>query len=472
MTAFMKRFPASVVPVVLLGALAVSGCGRKNLDATGLVKLSGRTYAMIASGPTAAEGLGANSGFVVGDDGVLVIDSRYTPMLAKELLEAIRSVTSAPVTYVVNTHYHPDHAWGNMVFKAQGAVIAARPETRDALLKYSPAYLEFYKRRSADTYELLKDVQVTAPDTTFGDETEIDLGGVAVVIRSFGPAHTAGDCVVIVPKDKVAFVGGLLSNGYHPNMGDPGADFDNWIAALDRLRASKFAHVVPGQGKVCGAAELAAESKYIETIRNRCEQGIRSMVPLEQAASSIVVPGAETYLQPNLLPFNVQAVYRREMIRVAQPDFTLDLPEEFQIADGGGNAKLGFIRWATALERGSLEIDTQWKVTSSREVIVQDVGDMVARYSQTGSVTMKIEGSKRIDIGGEKAIASYGSWYSKDGAGIPGSGAWTWALVIRGDKIYSIRLMADAGGDRKKAIEDAAYLEKLASTFRIKPRAS
>jgi glyoxylase-like metal-dependent hydrolase (beta-lactamase superfamily II) len=469
---FMKRLPAPFFLFFLLGALVVSGCGKKSPDATGLVKLTGRVYAMVASGPTAAEGLGANSGFVVGDDGVLVIDARYTPQLANELLKAIRSVTSAPVRYVVNTHYHPDHSWGNMVFKAQGAVIVARPETRDALRKYSPAYLEFYKERSADAYELLRDVRITAPDTTFGDETEIDLGGVKVALRYFGPAHTAGDCVVIVPKDKVAFVGGLLSNGYHPNMGDPGADFDKWIAALDRLRALKFAYVVPGQGKVCGAAELAAESRYIATIRNQCEQDIRRMVPLEQAVSTIVIPGAETYLQPNLLPFNVQAVYRREMMRVVQPDFAIDLPAEFQIADGGGTAKLGFIRWAAELKEGSLEIDTQWKVTSSREVIVQDVADVVARYSKTGNVDMKIEGSKRIDVGGEKAIASYGSWALKSAAGIPGRGVWTWTLVIRGDKIYSIRLVADAGGDRKGALENLAYLEKLASTFRVKPRAS
>jgi cyclase len=468
----MKRITAFIFPLVLIGALVAAGCGKKNLDATGLVKLTDRVYAMVASGPTAAEGLGANSGFVVGSDGVLVIDSRYTPQLAGDLLKAIRSITSAPVKYVVNTHYHPDHAWGNMVFKAEGAVIVARSETRDALRKYSPAYLSFYKEHSADAYELLRDVRITAPDTTFGDEAEIDLGGVKVVLRFFGPAHTAGDCVVIVPRDKVAFVGGLLSNGYHPNMGDPGADFDNWIAALDRLRASRFAYVVPGQGKVCGVDELAIESRYIARLRNQCVQDMQKMVPLELAVTSIVIPGAEGYLQPNLLPFNVQAVYRREMIRVVQPDFALDLPEEFQIADGGGSPKLGFIRWAAGLERGSLEVDTQWKVTSSREVIVQDVADMVARYVQSGSVEMKIEGSKRVDVGGEKAIASYGRWYSKDGAGTPGSGLWTWALLIRGEKIYSIRLMADAGGDRKKEIENMAYLEKLAATFRIKPRAS
>jgi glyoxylase-like metal-dependent hydrolase (beta-lactamase superfamily II) len=458
--------------LLLPGAFVVSGCGKKNPTATGLVKLTDRVYAMIASGPTAAEGLGANSGFVVGNDGVLAIDSRFTPQLAGGLLTAIRSVTSLPVKYVVNTHYHPDHAWGNMVFKAQGAVIVARPETRAALLKYSPVYLAFYQEHAPETYELIRNVQVVPPDTTFGDETEIDLGGVKVALRYFGPAHTAGDCVVIVPKDKVAFVGGLVSNGYHPNMGDPGADFDNWIATLEKLRAAKLAHIVPGQGKVCGAEELAIESRYIATLRNQCEQDIRKMVPLEQAVGSIDIPGAEGYLQPNLLPFNVQAVYRRDMARVVRPDFAIDLPEEFQIEDGGGNPRLGFIRWKAPLQEGSLEIDTQWKVTSSREVIAQDIADVVTRYARTGNVDMKIEGSKRIGVGGEKAIASYGSWSYKNVTGLPGRGLWTWTLVIRGDKIYSLRLSVDAGRDRKKALENMAYLEKLASTFRIKPRAS
>jgi hypothetical protein len=199
---------------------------------------------------------------------------------------------------------------------------------------------------------------------------------------------------------------------------------------------------------------------------------MQRLVPLERAISSIVIPGAEGYLQPNLLPFNVQAVYRHEMMNVVQPDFVIDLPEDFQITDGGGGVKLGFIRWEAATPEGSLVIDTQWKVTSSREVIVQDIADLVTRYSRSGSIGMKIEGSKRIDIGGEKAIASFGSSYSKNAEGLPKGGVWTWALVLRGDKIYSIRLAADAGADRKEALDNMAYLEKLASTFRIKPRAS
>lgn len=466
---FIKRVTAAVV---LIGALACSGCGERNLERSGLVKLSDRVYAMIATGPTAAEGLGANSGFVVGNDAVLVIDSRYTPGLANELLAAIRSVTDTPVKYVVNTHYHPDHAWGNMVFKAQGAVIVARPETRAALLKYSPAYLEFYQQRSAETYELLRDVKITPPDTTFGDETEIDLGGVTVSLRYYGPAHTAGDCVVIVPKDRIAFVGGLVSNGYHPNMGDPGADFDNWIATLDTLAAAKFRRVVPGQGKVCGSEEFAAAAGYLTTLRIQVDQNIGRMVPLEQALTTVAMPGTETFLQPNLLPFNVQAVYRRDMMRVVQPEFAFEPPEEFQITDGGGTTKLGYIRWGAVTETGTLEIDVQWKTTASREVIVPDVVDVVKRYAQTSKVEMKIEGSKRIDVGGEKAVASYGTWSRMSVSGMGGSGAWTWALVIGGDKIYSLRLSADAGKDRAKALAGRADLEKLAASFRFTPRAS
>ncbi|MGD1048634.1 MAG: MBL fold metallo-hydrolase [Candidatus Krumholzibacteriaceae bacterium] len=466
----MKR-PLAVF--ALAAALAtLSACGKPDVDKTGLVKLSDHVYAMIATGPTASEGLGANSGFVVGRDGVLVIDTRYTPTLANMLLEAIRSVTKAPVKYVVNTHYHPDHAWGNMVFKAQGAVIMARPETRTALEKYSPAYLDFYRQRSAGTYEMLKDVKIVLPDTTVTDNEKIDLGGVTVVIRCLGPAHTAGDCVVLVPKGKIAFVGGLVSNGYHANMGDPGADYDNWVKTLDRLAEMRISYIVPGQGKVCGKEMLESEKNYITRIRNECEQDIRHMISMEDAAKTFVMPGAEGYLQPNILPFNVQAVYRHEVPLIVRPDFTFDLPADFQVMDGGGSPKLGFIRWDAAVKTAALEIDTQWKQTSSREVIVQDVADVVKRYVETGIREMDTAGSTRIDIGGEQAVAQYGTWKYKKDAGLSGSGTWTWALVIRGGKLYAIRLSTEGGVDAREDRVNMDNLEKIASTFRLTPRAS
>ena len=155
--------------MLLVAVLGLVSCEKKDIKKTGLVKLSNQVYAMIANGPTAVEGLGANSGFVVGTKGVLVIDTRYTPALAYDLLKAIRSVTNAPILYAVNTHYHPDHTWGNSVFKEQGATIVAAPGTREELLKYSPVYLEYYRVHKPESFGMLVDVKVVAPDTVFRD---------------------------------------------------------------------------------------------------------------------------------------------------------------------------------------------------------------------------------------------------------------------------------------------------------------
>lgn len=461
----MKQlFMYSVLLVTLLG---LTGCEKRDINKTGLVKLSNQVYAMIASGPTAVEGLGANSGFVVGTKGVLVIDARYTPVLAYDLLKAIRSVTNVPIMYVVNTHYHPDHTWGNSVFKEQGAIIGAAPGTREELLKYSPVYLEYYRARDPESFGMFADVKVVAPDTVFTDGTEIDLGGIKAVVRYFGVAHTAGDCVVVIPKGKVAFAGGLVSNGYHPNMGDPGADFDNWVKALDRLGNMNIRYIVPGQGKVCGKGALENETRYLETLQKLCIEDIKNMTPLDKAVTSISVPGAEDYLQPNLLMFNIQAVYRREIPRIVQPNFQFALPEGFQLKDGGGSPKLGTIFWGARSKDGSLEIEVQWKTTTTREVILQDVAEQVAHYQEVSDRVMLTEASKRIDIGGEQAQALFGEWKFKKELGQLGGGVWTWTMVIRGETLYSIRLFTDAGYNADTEKKNIDYLEKIASTFTV-----
>jgi len=466
----MKRLLALFAFLPL--ALAFNGCERKDVGGTGLVKLTDRVYAMIANGPTAVEGLGANSGFVVGRDGVLVVDSRYTPALANDLLKAIRSVTSAPVTHVVNTHYHPDHVWGNAVFKAQGAVIVACPGTREAIERYSPVYLNYYRARSKDAYDLLRDVEIVTPDSVVSDNTEIDLGGIKVALRCVGPAHTAGDCIVLLPQERIVFTGGIVSNGYHPNMGDPGGDFDNWIAALDKLGDMRIRYIVPGQGKICRQEALETEKKYIEGIRVQCAKSIIRLIPLQQAIASIAIPGTEGYLQPNILPFNVEAVYRRDIPAIVHPDFAFEMPGEFRIMDGGGSTALGYIRWAAIMEEGTLEIEVQWKRTANREVIVQDIAEVVERYVERENREMNISGSTRVDLNGEKAIASYGTWKYKKSTRLSGGGVWTWAMTVRDGTLYSIRLAAQAGLDARKEKTSMIQLERIASTFTVRPRAS
>ena len=238
-----------IIAAVLAAAIA-AGCSRQaDISGTGLIRLDERVYAWIAPGPSSVEGLGANSGFIVGDESVLVVDSRFSYNHARQLLEAIRSITDLPVSYLVNTHYHPDHVWGNSIFRAEGAIILARPETKIEMERFSPIYRDYYRDRKPDVFEMIKDVEPALPDSFVADELRLDLGGIEAVVTYFGPGHTAGDLVVAVPSRRIVFTGGLVSNGYHPNMGDQGADFENWLITLDRLDDAQPKIVVPGQGQ-------------------------------------------------------------------------------------------------------------------------------------------------------------------------------------------------------------------------------
>lgn len=445
-------------------------CSRRAVEGPGLVKVSENVYAFIASGPTGKEGLGANSGFIAGDDAVLVVDSRYTPLLAAELMDAVRTVTDAPVRYVVNTHYHPDHTWGNSYFGERGCVILARPETRDSLDKYSPYYLSYYRVHKPEEYERLKNIEVVLPDSVFTEDLRVDLGGVEAHLMYFGPGHTAGDIVVVVAAERVAFSGGLLSKGYHLNLGDPGADLDNWLAMMDRLGGMRLEYIVPGQGDVCHPEELEAEKRYILDLRSLCAESIRRGISVDAAKLSISVPGTEGYLQGNLLPFNIQAVYRREVMGIVKPDFELDLPAGFIVMDGGGSAEKGWIRLNDASVTGTSEIEVQWHPTGRRELIVQDLFEYVDRYrSQKKIREITTDGTKKIVLGDEEIDAAYGGWSYAETLGISERGIWTWFMLMRNGRLYTVQLFVSVGRDHAGSRRRLEKLETIAATFRSRP---
>ncbi|MBN2185629.1 MAG: MBL fold metallo-hydrolase [Candidatus Krumholzibacteriota bacterium] len=457
----------SKYPVMLL-FLAVLNihCSSGEIDRTGLVKVSERVYAFIAEGAGTAQGLGANSGFVLGDDAVLVIDSRYTPALAGQLLEAVRSVTDLPVKYLVNTHYHPDHTWGNSVFADLGAVIIARPETRQGIEKYAPVYLEYYRKEMPEKYELLVDVRITLPDSVITENTVIDLGGVEVELFYPGPAHTAGDLIVSIGSEKTLFTGGLACNGYHANMGDPGADFDNWIAALDDMEKRAPVRVVPGQGKVCGKGVFAVQKKYLLDLIEIGRSAIREEKIFSEYLPDVVIPDSEEYRQKNMIAFNIQAVYRRYMFSTVDPDFMLDTSDDFVIQDGGGNAGKGRIKWIRQNEDGYSELELLWKPANVAEVLVQDIYDDVGRHlGKNTGLHMAVLGSKKIMFGDSESNAVFGSWGRKIRSVVATGGIWTWSMMIREGKIYSVRMTTNAMGDEAMEEYNMEILEKAVSTL-------
>ena len=454
-----------------LAALISAGCSQQaDIGGTGLVRLDERVYALIAYGPSSAEGLGANSGFIVGDESVLVVDSRFSYNHARQLLKAIRSVTDLPVRYLVNTHYHPDHVWGNSIFRAEGAIIIARPETKIEMERFSPIYMAYYKDRKPDVFEMIKEVEPAFPDSLVTGELRLDLGGIEAVVTHFGPGHTAGDLVVAVPSKRIVFTGGLVSNGYHPNMGDQGTDIGNWLIALDRLGDAKPRIVVPGQGPAGDIGMIGLQRNYLIDLTGLTVDAIRRGRTLSRAILEIKAPGTEGYLQGSLLPFNIQAIYRMKALEVVAPRVEMDIPTGFVVSDAAGGTDAGMVQWIVQSDEGYLELELSWQPTSRSDVILEDIHDMMARYasSQDGLYGLTAEGSRRLIAGDQTAPAAYGRWKYKQGTGTRGEGAWLWTMILIDGKVYSVRMLTNTGSDAKLEERNIATLEQVVSTLRRK----
>jgi glyoxylase-like metal-dependent hydrolase (beta-lactamase superfamily II) len=146
----------------------------------------------------------ADAGFVIGDDGVLVVDTFQDPEPARELLAEIRKLTPLPVRFVVNTHYHIDHVNGDDVFAEAGAAIVAHRNVRTWLRKEN---FKFWPEPApADVKARLE--SLTLPNIVYDDRVDIYLGRRLVEVRYY-PGHTGGDSVVLIPDANVVFCGDL-----------------------------------------------------------------------------------------------------------------------------------------------------------------------------------------------------------------------------------------------------------------------
>jgi cyclase len=198
----------------------------------------------------------ANSTFLVSDQGILVVDTGLNAQEGRKLLDEIRKVSAAPVRWIVNTHYHPDHRGGNSVV-GPDAVIISTVNTRLAVLNAQPektaqaAPKEFAFNEVFPTHERLT----------------IFVGSHQVQIYSPGPAHTLGDAVVYFPDLQTVATGDLFLTNSCPAMDD--GDMENWIVALDQILALPVEHVVPGHFELATKNELRQFRNYLSDLRDQ-----------------------------------------------------------------------------------------------------------------------------------------------------------------------------------------------------------
>ncbi len=226
-------------------------------------------YAAIDSGKA-----GSNAGFIIGDDGVLVVDSFYDPDAAKEMLANIRKLTPLPIKYVVNTHYHIDHVNGNSVFKEAGATIIAQRNVRDWIHTEN---LKFYGSKMTSEQKASVEA-ITSPELLVDRDITIYLGGRRLEVRYF-PGHTGGDLVVGVPDARVLFCGDLLWRHMSPNLID--GSIGQWIAtdeAFEHVPHAASTTFVPGHGDVANVGDVADFAGYLKALRGAVTAAMKSEV--------------------------------------------------------------------------------------------------------------------------------------------------------------------------------------------------
>jgi glyoxylase-like metal-dependent hydrolase (beta-lactamase superfamily II) len=242
--------------LVLAGVLTIPG--KAAAPDFQLQKVGNGIWAALVSD----EGLaGGNAGFVIGDDGVLVIDTFQDPRPAKVLLSEIRKLTPLPIRFVVNTHYHLDHVNGNDVFAAAGAIIVAHRNVR--------AWMRTENIKMLDppvTPEKKARVQsLTLPAVVYDSHIELYLGSRRINVRYY-PGHTGGDSVISIPDAHVVFCGDMLWKEHIPNLID--ASTGPWIASLDAMQKDYGPSTwIPGHGGVANAQDILTFRKYLADLR-------------------------------------------------------------------------------------------------------------------------------------------------------------------------------------------------------------
>ena len=229
----------------------------------------------------------ANLGFIIGDESIAVIDTGGSHQVGEALKLAIKKISQKPIKYVINTHVHQDHIFGNTAFLSEGVIIYGHFNLKKALKERGSQYI----RQISEAGNKIKGTKIifphkiiaeTSPDQVkkLSDKITINLGNRKLLLTSYPTAHTYSDASVFDLKTKTFFVGDLVQDERLPTMDGL---VKNWIKVLNEIEKVDFKIMVPGHGKIQKDNTALKKTKtYLQVLYNDVIDALKKDIPAEK----------------------------------------------------------------------------------------------------------------------------------------------------------------------------------------------
>ena len=267
---------------------------------TGVIQTAPNAYAFIQ--PNGA----TNAGFIVGEEGIIVIDSLMTPSLATRLLSEIRSISRAPIRYLVDTHYHGDHVFGNQYFVP--APIIGHENCRKELIEKFDANMNRYTSGRPELIPELSQIRMTLPDVTFSDRMDLRLGDREINMIYLGRAHSAGDILLHLPQDGVLYAGDIAFHRVLPAF--PDGHITKWLDVMDKTREIDFETIVPGHGPVGSKKDFDEARELMAHLHGEIRKGFDEGKSEDEAAAAVSLGKFTEYLGQDRVGLITAMAYR------------------------------------------------------------------------------------------------------------------------------------------------------------------
>ena len=246
---------------------------------TEIVELEAGVYARLHEGLT-------NAGIIIGDDSVLVIDSLRVPSFARDLIQDVKTITEKPIEFVIDTHSHWDHSWGNEEFPE--ATIIGHKNCYAEMIDVEAN--EQWRKKVVSSNDPWSEegnlVNITPPNMTFETSMQLYFGGRELDLKYFGRAHTSGDIYIHLPKEKIVFTGDVAQDGGVPYLGDcyPA----DWPETDNQLASLPIERFMSGHGPIGDHNALVEAKDFIHTLVDSVKHAIADGQDSLQASKYVI----------------------------------------------------------------------------------------------------------------------------------------------------------------------------------------